>query len=346
MYSEAFFFKAVAPIWDDETRQSWETAQRQQLAEELTFLTESARRGEAFAELDAKGGTNRSPAHSSRRTTRPVSASCVLNGLPGPLPPCRRPPLRRSTQGTKGRQSKDCCNEPRRESCARYSSEQGPAFLVRAQEIGEGDVMFVSTGLLSSWNTLPKTNVMFLFDRILRSMTQSTLPRRNYSAIEELTLPLPSQDHDLAVMLQHPLLASAEPLDMGYIGKEQRGVTINDLFQRGIYRVGGYRTVPASTDPEAAAASEKPIREIPLAVNGNGDESELAPLTREKFEEVASGSQLRWVGAGEEISLAGRAIRGAKHLVVAILAVLVLLLVEMLVLALPILRQTSAVDGQ
>lgn len=344
LYSEAFFFKAVAPTWDEETRQAWEVAERQRLTEELNFLVAASQRAEEFAELEAKGDLTEAQRQQRRedeerlRQLRPqwltwaANNPALADGLPTDPQQIERVVERQIQQSM-----------PR--ILARYSDEQGPAFLVE-RKIGQGDVMFVSTGLLSSWNTLPKTNVMFLFDRILRSMTQSTLPRRNYAAIEKLTLPLPTQDLDVSVMLQRPLLASAEPLDVGYIGKEQRGVTITDLFQRGVYQVAAYRTLPTSTDPEATTAAEKPVWEIPLAVNGSSEESELAPLTREKFDEVATGSQLRWVGPGEEISLAGTAIRGQSSWWWLVLLVLVVLLVEMLVLALPMIRQGASAEPQ
>lgn len=337
LYSEAFFFKAVAPVWDEETRLAWEEAERKRLTDELTFLAEAAERREVFDSKEAKGELTaverqqRSDDDARVREIRPQwltwanSSAHTFDTIPADPADRERLVTQRLTQTT-----------PR--VLARYSSEQGLGFLVQ-RKIGDGNVMFVSTGLLSSWNTLPKTNVMFLFDRILRSMTQSTLPRRNYAAIDALTLPLPSQDHDVAVVLERPMLVSPEPLDVGYIGKEQRGVTVHDLYQRGVYRVAAYRTVPASTDPQASAAPEKAVWEIPLAVNGDSDESQLAPLTREKFDEVSAGSQLRWIGAGEEISLAGTAISGQTAWWWLVLAVLVVLLVEMLILALPALRQ-------
>ena len=50
---------------------------------------------------------------------------------------------------------------------ARFDLEDRPPFLV-SRKIGRGEVIFCSSGLLSSWNTLPKTNAVLIFDRILR----------------------------------------------------------------------------------------------------------------------------------------------------------------------------------
>jgi hypothetical protein len=182
------------------------------------------------------------------------------------------------------------------------------------------------------------TNATVVFDRILRSMIQATLPRRNYGVQERLTLPLLTEDHDLTVSLSRPGDAPPEPLDIGYIGMEQRGVTVSGMYQRGSYRVSAYRGQPASVDPSQAVASEKPVWEIPLVVNGDADESRLSPLSREKFEERASGTNLRWVGVGEDISLAGSTIRGQNWWWFLVLFVFSCLLVEMGILAWPSVR--------
>src|SRR5690606_16417033 len=60
---------------------------------------------------------------------------------------------------------------------ARFSN--GLPFLVE-RRIGEGRVVLVASGVFSSpsgqgWNTLPLTDAMLVFDRLLRSMIESTL---------------------------------------------------------------------------------------------------------------------------------------------------------------------------
>jgi len=196
--------------------------------------------------------------------------------------------------------------------------------------------MFCSTGLLSSWNTLPKTNAVLIFDRILRAMTQSTLPRRNFPATLRLALPLPPQEQNLIVSLARPgKKQEDEPLDVGYISPDQRGVTLTALLARGVYRVRGIRP---SLAPASAPAADKPVWDVPLVVSGPAEESDLTALTREQFDEVAVRANLRWVGAGDEISLAGVAIRGQTSWWWLVLFVLTLLLVEMSVLAWPTLQ--------
>ena len=86
---------------------------------------------------------------------------------------------------------------------AEFEYEGRSPYLV-SRRIGRGEVIFAASGLASSWNTLATTNAVVMFDRILRSLTQATLPRRNFSALEKLAVPLPSEDHNLAVVLGRP----------------------------------------------------------------------------------------------------------------------------------------------
>jgi hypothetical protein len=115
---------------------------------------------------------------------------------------------------------------------ARYELPGGPPFLV-SRQIGRGDVLFCSTGVLSSWNTLPKTNAILVFDRALRGMIQNTLPERNLPAIDRLTLALPPAEQNLLVSLARPSQPAPQPLEVTYIGADRRGVILTGLVERG-----------------------------------------------------------------------------------------------------------------
>jgi hypothetical protein len=215
---------------------------------------------------------------------------------------------------------------------ARYDLPGQPPFLV-ARRIGRGEAIFCSSGLLSSWNTLPKTNAILIFDRLLRGMIESTLPRRTLPPTERLALPLPAAEQNLLVHLARPGdSAPSEPLDVGYIGADRRGVTIAGLVERGVYRIVGFR--PGSS-ASAGSSAAQPAWEIVLAINGSGDEADLTPLARKEFAEMAAAARLGWVGPGEPITLAGTAIRGQRSWWWLVLAALLLLLAEMAILAWP-----------
>jgi hypothetical protein len=131
---------------------------------------------------------------------------------------------------------------------------------------------------------------------------------------------------------------------VGYIGTAaqsgaQRGVTVSNLLARGAYRVVATRSA-TSADPEISA--DRPVWEVPLVVAGDPAESDLSPLAREEFDDLAASANLRWIGPAEDISLAGVAIRGQSSWWWLALVVLVLLLVEMTVLAWPTFRPPEA----
>jgi hypothetical protein len=180
---------------------------------------------------------------------------------------------------------------------------------------------------------LPKTNAVLIFDRLLRSMIHNTLPRRNFSATDRLQLPLPPGEQNLLVSLVRPGSAQeSEPVDVGYLAGDQRGVTLTGLLQRGVYRLSCTR--PDLNSPSVITTG-KPVWDVPLVVNGDAEESDLTPLAKDKFATFGGAANVRWVGGDEAISLAGTAIRGQSSWWWLALCVLLLLLLEMSVLVWP-----------
>jgi hypothetical protein len=232
---------------------------------------------------------------------------------------------------------------------ATFEGDKHSPYLV-SRPIGRGEVIFAASGLASSWNTLATTNAIVAYDRILRSQLQRTLPERNFAARERLTLPLASEEPNLTVLLGRPGHKEPdEPLDVGYLGGSmgsssasgaERGVTVTNLLARGVYRVAAMRTA-LSADP--GLADTRPVWEVPLVVAGDASESDLAPLARSDFEQLAASANLRWIGPAEDISLAGVAIHGQSSWWWLALAVFLILLAEMAVLAWPSVRPQEAI---
>ena len=333
LYAEPFFFKSVQVESSPDVLAAWKQAELKRLEEELT--QEAARRQQQAAAAGEKGDAAIAqpiPQPDARPNWLAWAAEAGENIEPVlPEEPAQRQRLLESLVQA---------SAPR--VLARYDLPGRPPFLV-SRPIGRGEVLFCSTGLLSSWNTLPKTNAVLIFDRILRGLTQGTLPRRNFAATERLALPLPPNEQNLVVTLARPgQKMGDEPLDVGYIGPEQRGVQVQGLFQRGIYRVAGYRP---SLSEQAPLTAEKPVWDLPLVVSGAAAESDLTALTRTQFEEAAQAANLRWIGRGEEINLAGTAISGQNSWWWLVLLVLVLLLVEMSVLAWPTFQPAAPAPG-
>jgi hypothetical protein len=173
-------------------------------------------------------------------------------------------------------------------------------------------------------------------------MVWQTLPPRNHKAEDQLTLPLPREDQQVIASLQRPGNVEPEPIDVGFIGKDQRGVTLHGLVQRGLYTISA-RPAAQSSDP--ALAEQASVWEVPIAINGDPEESNLAPLSAGRFAELAEGSQLSWVEEGDDISLAGAQINGQNLWWYLAAAVLLLLIAEMIVLAWPKLTEMTSVSN-
>ncbi|QDU98181.1 BatA domain-containing protein [Lignipirellula cremea] len=211
---------------------------------------------------------------------------------------------------------------------ARFATENEDPFIVQ-RRIGQGEVLFVASGVQSNWNTLPVTNTVLIFDRIARSLIRTTLPRRTLPPQERFALALPPQRSQVGVLLQRPSEESpSEPLDVGFIGQDRRGVQVAEAFQRGVYRL--YESEVGADGAELAG--EPRLWEL-FAVNGDAEESELTPLTSDQFASRELGEGAMWVGRGREISLAGEQQYAQNLWWWLALAVLVLLLAEIVLLA-------------
>jgi hypothetical protein len=159
---------------------------------------------------------------------------------------------------------------------------------------------------------------------------------------------LPPGAQQLLVTLSRPVrggdagsreqLADSEPVDVGFLGGEQRGVTLTGLFIRGVYRVTGVRPPQLQ---EGSAAAAKPVWDLPLVVGGPAEESDLTALKPTGLLAIPAADKLRWIGANDQLTLAGTAVRGQNSWWWLALVTLLLLLVEMSVLLWPVLAPGS-----
>ena len=215
---------------------------------------------------------------------------------------------------------------------ARFTDSDHTAYLIE-RSIGQGHVVFVSSGLLSNWNTIAQTNAMVLFDRLLRSMIESTLPQRNYESPQQIALPLVTNDRAIAVSLTRPSREGIpESLDIGFIRRDQLGVTVDNPLQRGPYRIAARKR-----DETTGREDDDPDWELAVTVNGPASESDLQPLTDAQQAELAEHPRLTLLAEGEPISLAGAQTRGQDSWWWLIFTVLILLACEVAVLVVPVL---------
>ena len=220
---------------------------------------------------------------------------------------------------------------------ASYSN--GAPFLVE-RRVGRGDIFFVSTGVLSGWNNLTKTNAVVLLDRLLRGMLARTLPRRNYGTGERVVVPVPLADRRAEFSLARPG-GTSEGVFVDAIGPENFAIHLRNLTQRGNYRLLAERiaesTASTGTDPANRAAGgprahADRLWQIEMAVNGPADESELKAIGEVELRERLGDAPVRWLARGEPIRLEGATVRGQEFWKWLMAAALLCLLLELAIL--------------
>lgn len=242
---------------------------------------------------------------------------------------------------------------------ARFTNGK-PALIER--QLGAGRIVMFTTGVFAGtngdgWNTIPRSDAVVLFDRVLRSMIESTLPERNWGTVDEIQLPIAPAFRRAHFSVTRPD-GIEEPLSVDALGGDRYGVTIRHATQRGHYVVTARR-------PESAAYEglETQLFQIPLAVNGPGEESDIRLLDEDQFyhrlgedpldttsetspdDQLATAPQrhIRWVSAGDPLSIEGATTIGQNFWwKLLMLAVLALLLCEMLLIVWPQLGRKEA----
>lgn len=205
--------------------------------------------------------------------------------------------------------------------------DNGVPFLA-SRDIGRGKVVWVGSGLFSPWNTLPKTNAILLFDRLLRSLLAETLPELTIATADQFTIPLGAGDRRADIRLVRPD-GREESLSIEALGGDAYGVTIRDMTRRGVYRLFASKADLANSDRRDMLLWERP-----LAANGESRESETAVLDAASFAaKTGGGDGFSWVGPDTPISIDGARVGGLGSWWWLLLAALGCLVAENVVLA-------------
>jgi hypothetical protein len=329
LYAEPLFFKAIRAEVGEEVDQKLVQAETDRLRDAFDFLDQAQARRERLATAGELGDTDRAAREQDEQQLQQLRPKWLLFGQGSPdlfdetlseVPSQRQQQLEALAARTRFRVLAEFDN--------------GIPFLVE-RSIGRGRVVLVTTGVAPQWNTLAKSYAMALFDRMLRSMIESTLSQRNYPPVEEIDYPV-GDDPNLQFALYRPgHEQTAETVDAGFVGADRRAATVRNALTRGVYRLAAF-------DPAADGAGEEapmPKWETRFAVRGEPVESDLTALSREQFDRRQLGDRLRWVGPGESISLAGAQVRGQDWWKYLVVAVLLLLLLELLLLGWPAYRR-------
>ncbi len=340
IYAQAWFFKTAIVDDDQENTDVLLQAELQRLEKEYSFIENARTNSEAFAkaEVDNNLTETQREEHAADQQQLASYRPNWLTWAAASLPEREEVQLP-ADKDARQRKLSELARETLPVVIARFDNDH--PYLVE-RRIGRGRVVFSASGVLKSWNTLTQTDAIVLYDRIFRSMLQSTLPARNFISQDNITLPISSGELATSFDLTRPGSDAPEALEAGYIGPRQRGLTINNPSQRGIYTITAHNP-DLSSDEDVNKSRTWAV----LAVNGMpgsegvSSESELTSFTQEEFEEVASESQVSWVNAGETISLAGSQTFGQTSWWYLALAVFIFLLVELIILAWPKMTETN-----
>jgi hypothetical protein len=347
---EPSFFKAVVPIETTQTIDKLLAVEEKRIERERQQLADIDAQIQALSEKELRGrldAADRAALEQAQRKRDEIVPTWLLFAAARESSPAERTAAELAAR-----------SKPKVE--LRYDNHT--PFLVE-REIGRGRVLFFTTGFLSSWNDFPGKNAFWLMDRILRGRIEATLPERNVgTASKPVIVPIAAAERDESLYLIRPS-GKEELLDVERIGREEFGVAVSDLAQRGLYRVamrkpegvgvpssGGKGSVPASAGRAPASVGRPPKggtptgaktrREELIAANGPADESHLTPIdeagaiTKLKGQGQAT-THFRWVGRGEPISLTGAEVWGQDSWWWLALAVLSCLIIELAILAWP-----------
>jgi hypothetical protein len=195
-------------------------------------------------------------------------------------------------------------------------------FAVRRQ-IGEGQVVMITTGCFPVWNNIAARKSALIFDQVLQNLLSKSLPNYNFSAEKDIPVRIAARDQAAEFELTSPddekVDRSAEAL-----GARDFGIVLRSLGQRGVHSIRRKRGEERGSDQQPWS--------IKLAVNGPSNESELTNIDESAFEDAPGMTEVRWVGADETISLDGTSYSGRNAWKWLLFGVLICLLVEMLLL--------------
>jgi len=211
---------------------------------------------------------------------------------------------------------------------ARYTQEGRPFLLER--RIGAGRLLFVTSGLYSSWNTLTGTNAIVVFDRMLRSLLRETLPDRTFDTGATVSLPAQRAAHLRWTVT--PPDGQTEALSIEALSASRSGLRVRRTSLQGLYQVQAI---------ESDGTTEQQRSVTPLAFNCPSEESDLETLDEDAFRQKIAQPSIRWLEGDEALSIEGARLRGRDLWKWMIAATLLFLLTEMGMLAWPHVKQTE-----
>lgn len=322
LYRLPYFFKAVSAKVDESVLQALRAAESKRIEEERSAWEETERRQKQWAAREAKGKlteTDRREREENEERRSALNPSWLLWKNP-------------SLENAAARKPAELAERSLPRVLAAFDNQV--PFLIQ-RSIGQGQIVFVSTGVFPGWNTLAKTNTIVLLDRVLRGMLVDTLPRRNLTTSDSLQVPVTDRDAQFALIRPD---RQQESLSVDALGSDLYGLALPARTTRGIYKIVSSKS-DAGTKPEASSSR---LWEIPVAVNGPAEESEPALLDEQGLKGRLGNAPFRWLGPGDSIRIEGAQVQGQNMWKILIVLVMVCLLAELAIVAWPLLARERA----
>jgi len=204
--------------------------------------------------------------------------------------------------------------------------DNGIEFVVE-RRVGSGRIVFFSSGVSSEWSTLPSTNAVLIFDRVLRNQLASTFQRFNFAVGETALLPIPPGVGDSNIQLISPDSGIVSSVSPRFLNEDTRGVLIDNLDSAGIYWL-------SDRQPTDGPQGQSQFR-IPISTAPTAWESQLTRLDPDQFAQLNLPPQYRWQDSAQVAGGSGMPLSGHAWWQWLIALVIVLLIIEMTVAAMP-----------
>lgn len=223
----------------------------------------------------------------------------------------------------------DLVNATQPRVLGRYDNKH--PFVIERQ-IGKGRVIMLTSGLWPAWNTLALNDSVLLLDRIMRSLLVRSLPDRTFGPENEILIPVAAVDQAATFTVLRP--GETEPLLQSVEEGASVGphLLLRSVQRRGVYLINCRRRTGQDEDQASQGAGPEDGWTMALAVNGPASESELATEPQAGRPDRIGETEVTWIGADQEISLAGKAFVGHDLWQILMVLALVCILLEMALL--------------
>jgi len=201
----------------------------------------------------------------------------------------------------------------------RYQS--GEPFLVQ-RRMGQGHIMFLTSGVFPEWNNIALDAGVLIMDRILRHLLVRSLPERTLETRNEMVIPVPPRHQHARHMLQWPHQDASASTAVEVLGQQKYGVVIRGASHRGFYELA-----------RGNESESKQATVMLLGFNGPSSESNIQLLDVEELQLALVSDKIRWVEPGQSITLQGTTYLGSGTWKWLMYLVLFVLLIEMMLLA-------------